>query len=131
MKTMDRTFLILAGAVLLLTRVASFISIYAGGVVLVLVAVIAMSHFIMQDTKDLPDIVVELKEDAKGIIIRNSGNADAVNVHVSLVPVNIEYTIQALAADQVNEYPLEAMLAEVKAVATFENVMGGGFSRTY
>lgn len=131
MKTMDRKFLILAGAGILLTIVASLISIYAGGVVLILVAVIAMSLFIMQDTKNLPDIVVELKEDAKGIIIRNSGNADAVNVHISLVPVNIEYNIQALAADQVNEYPLEAMLAEAKAVATFENVMGNAFSRTY
>jgi hypothetical protein len=131
MKTMDRKFLILAGAGIILTIVASLISIYAGGVVLVLVAVIAMSLFIMQDTKNLPDVVVELKEDAKGIIIRNSGNADAVNVHVSLVPINIEYNIQALAADQVNEYPLEAMLGEAKAVATFENVMGGAFSRTY
>jgi len=131
MKIMDRKFLILAGAGLILTIAASLISIYAGGVVLVLVAVIAMSLFIMQDTKNLPDVVVELKEDAKGIIIRNSGNADAVNIHVSLVPVNIEYTIQALAADQVNVYPLEAMLAEAKAVATFENVMGSAFSRTY
>jgi hypothetical protein len=131
MKIMDRKFLILAGAGIILTIAASLISIYAGGVVLVLVAVIAMSLFIMQDTKNLPDVVVELKEDAKGIIIRNSGNADAVNIHVSLVPVNIEYTIQALAADQVNVYPLEAMLAEAKAVATFENVMGSAFSRTY
>ncbi len=131
MKTMDRKILILAGAGIILTIVASLISIYAGGVVLVLVAVIVMSLFIMQDTKNLPDIVVELKEDAKGIIIRNSGNADAVNVHVSLVPVNIEYRIQALAADQVNEYPLEAMLPEAKAVASFENVMGGAFTRTY
>ena len=131
MKIMDRKFLILAGAGIILTIAASLISIYAGGVVLVLVAVIAMSLFIMQDTKNLPDIVVELKDDAKGIIIRNSGNADAVNVHVSLVPVNIEYCIQALAADQVNEYPLEAMLPEAKAVASFENVMGGAFLRTY
>ncbi|AGB02909.1 hypothetical protein [Methanoregula formicica] len=131
MKTMDRKFLFLAGAGIILTIVASLISIYAGGVVLVLVAVIAMSLFIMQDTKNLPDVVVELKENAKGIIIRNSGNADAVNVHVSLVPVNIEYSIQALAADQVNEYPLETMLSEAKAVATFENVMGSTFSRTY
>ena len=131
MKTMDRKFLFLAIAGIILTIVASLISIYAGGVVLVLVAVIAMSLFIMQDTKNLPDVVVELREDAKGIIIRNSGNADAVNIHVSLVPVNIEYHIQTLAADQVNEYPLESMLAEAKAVASFENVMGGAFQRTY
>ena len=82
----------------------------------------------MQDTKNLPDVIVELKEDAKGVIVRNS---DAVNVHVSLVPLNLEYHIQALAAEQVNEYPQETMLADAKAVVTFENVMGDMLSRTY
>lgn len=128
---MDRKFLFLAGAGIILTIVAFLINIYAGGIVVVLVAVIVMSFFIMQDSKNLPDVVVDLKEDAKGIVVRNSGNADAVNVHVSLVPVNIEYQIQSLAVDQVNEYPLETMLSEAKAVARFENVMGDSFSRTY
>ena len=90
-----------------------------------------MSLFIMQDTKNLPDVVVELKEDAKGVVVRNSGNSDAVNVRVALVPVNIEYRIQTIAPDQVNEYPFESMLAEAKAVVTFENVMGDAFSRSY
>jgi hypothetical protein len=128
---MDRKLQILIGVGIILTIVAFIINIYAGGIVFIIVAVLAMSLFIMKDTENLPDILVELKEDAKGIIIRNSGNADAVNVRVSLVPLNIEYTIQTLAADQVNEYPLETMLAEAKAVVTFENVMGNAFSRSY
>jgi hypothetical protein len=128
---MDRnqSILIIAGVVL--TLIAFLFNIYAGGVVLILLAVIAMSFFIMNETKTLPDVVVELSQNAKVVIVRNSGNADAVNVRVSLVPLNIEYTVQALAADQVNEYPLDAMLPEAKAVVTFENVMGTAFSRSY
>lgn len=131
MVTMDRKLLLLIGVGIILTLIASLISIYAGGIVLVLVAVLVMSLFIMQDTKNLPDVIVELKEDAKGVIVRNSGNSDAVNVHVSLVPLNLEYHIQTLAAEQVNEYPQEMMLADAKAVVTFENVMGDTFSRSY
>jgi hypothetical protein len=128
---MDRKLQILLVAGIILTIIAFLVNIYAGGIVLILVAVIAMSLFIMKDTESLPDVVVELREDAKGVIIRNSGNSDAVKVHVALVPVNIEYDIQVIAPDQVNEYPLESMLAEAKAVATFENVMGNSFSRSY
>jgi hypothetical protein len=90
-----------------------------------------MSLFIMQDSTTLPDVMVELEDDAKGILIRNSGNSDAVKIHVALVPVNIEFNIAVLAPDQINEYPLESMLSEAKAVVTFENVMGNAFSRTY
>ena len=131
MVTMDRKLQILLAAGILLTIIASIINIYAGGVVFILFAAIAMSFFIMQDTKNLPDVVVELKGDAKGIIIRNAGNSDAVKVHVALVPINIEYDIQVLAPDQVNEYPLDTMLPDAKAVATFENVMGETYSRSY
>ena len=131
MVTMDRKLQILLIAGIILTIIAFLINIYAGGVVFILFAVLVMSLFIMQDTKTLPDVVVELKDDAKGIIIRNSGNSDAVKVHVALVPLNIEYDIPVLAPDQVNEYPLETMLAEAKAVAAFENVMGNSFSRSY
>lgn len=131
MQTMDRNQTILLIAGIILTLIAFLFNIYAGGVVLILFAVIAMSFFIMNETKTLPDVIVELSQDAKVVIVRNSGNADAVNVRISLVPLNIEYSIQALAADQVNEYPLDAMLSEAKAVATFENVMGTAFSRSY
>lgn len=131
MHIMDRKLQILLIAGIVFTIIAFLINIYAGGIVFVLVAVLAMCLFIMQDTESLPDVIVELREDAKGITIRNGGNSDAVKVHVALVPVNLEYDIQVLAPDQVNEYPFETMLAEAKAVATFQNVMGNTFSRSY
>lgn len=131
MVTMDRKLQILLGAGIVLTIIAFIFNIYAGGVVAILVAVIVLSLFIMKDAENFPDVVVELKEDAKTVIIRNSGNSDAVKVHIALVPVNREYDIQVLAPDQINEYPLESMLSEAKAVVTFENVMGNLFSRTY
>lgn len=123
--------LILLAAGIFLTIIAAFIDLYAGGIVFILFAAVAMSFFIMQETKTLPDIVIELKEDAKGIIIRNSGNSDAVDVHVAIVPHNMEYDIPILAPDQIREYLFGSMIAEAKAVATFKNIAGDAFSRSY
>lgn len=129
--TMDQKVLTLLAAGILLTIIAFLFNFYAGGIVFILFVAVAMSYYIMQDSKNLPDIIVDLKDNAKGIVIRNSGNSDAVNIHVALVPVNIEYDIQCLAPDQIQEFPLESMLAQAKAVATFKNVMGDSFSRSY
>lgn len=128
---MDRKIQILLVSGIILTLIVFLINIYAAGVLFILFAVLIMSLFIMQDSTTLPDVMVELEDDAKGILIRNSGNSDAVKIHVALVPVNIEFNIAVLAPDQINEYPLESMLPEAKAVVTFENVMGNAFSRTY
>lgn len=129
---MDRKIQLLLVAGIILTLICYFfINVYVAGIVFILLVTLVMSLFIMQDSRTLPDVVAELREDAKGIVIRNAGNSDAVKVHVALVPVNIEFDISVLAPDQVNEYPLEKMIAEVKAVVTFENVMGDEFSRSY
>lgn len=128
---MDRKIQILLVSGIVVTLIVFFINIYAAGIVFILFATIGMSMFIMKDSTVLPDVVAELKEDAKGIVIRNSGNSDAVKVHVALVPINIEFDIAVLAPDQINEYPLEKMIPEVKAVVTFENVMGDSYSRSY
>ncbi|MDD1693523.1 MAG: hypothetical protein LUQ71_02245 [Methanoregula sp.] len=128
---MDRKIQIVLVSGIVLTSIIFLINIYAAGIVFILFVVLLMSFFIMQDSTTLPDVVAELKEDAKGICIRNAGNSDALKVHVTLVPINIEFDIAVLAPDQVNEYPFEKMIQEVKAVVTFENVMGDTFSRAY
>lgn len=128
---MDRKIQLLLVSGIVLTVIVFFINIYAAGIVFITVVALLMSLFIMQDSTSLPDVVAEIREDAKAIIIRNSGNADALKVHVALIPVDLEFDISVLAPDQVNEYPLEKMIKDVKAVITFENVMGEAFSRSF
>lgn len=128
---MDRKIQGMFIAGIALTLIAFLFSFYAAAIIFILFAVLIMSLLIMQDSASFPNVVVELKDDAKSVIIRNAGNSDAVKVHVALVPINIEFDILVLAPDQVNEYPLESMLAEAKAIATFENVMGNTFSKSY
>ena len=131
MVCMDRKTVILLAAGLLITIVVFFISIYAAGILFVVLIAIVMSLLIMQDSVSLPDIVAELREDAKAVIIRNTGNADARKIHVALVPLNIEFDLPTLPADASSEYALETMIGEVKTVVSFEDDAGNIFSRSH
>jgi hypothetical protein len=116
---------------LLITLVVFFINIYAAGIVFVILLALVMTYAIMQDSRYLPDIVAEFREDAKGIVIRNAGNATAQKIHVALVPENIEYDIGTLLPDAVYVHPLDRMVASVRVVVTFENENGDAFTRSY
>jgi len=107
-----------------------FVSIYLAGVAFILLVAIVMSLMIMQDTTCLPQVSVRLRDDAKAIVLTNGGNSPAVKIHVALVPINTEYDVDRLAADASHEYPFASMIADVKAVITYENEKGMSYSLT-
>ena len=105
--------------------------IYAAGIAFVLFITVLMCLRIMQDSVVSPDISASLTEDAKSVVIRNSGTAPAFRIHVALVPANTEYDVKSLAVDETNTHPLPSMVPEVKAVITFENEGKNTFTRSY
>jgi hypothetical protein len=127
---MDKKTIIVLGAGIILSILLAFISIYLAGIALIIKIVIGMSLMIMQDTLFLPNVVVTLKDDARGIVLTNTGNSPAVKIHVSLVPMNTEYDLAALGIDESHEYVLESMIQEVKVVVRFENENGQPFSHS-
>ena len=128
---MDQKTGILIVAGFLITAIVFFINIYAAGIIFVILIALVMTVLIMQDSASLPDIVAELNPDAKGITLRNSGNAVAHRIHVALVPENIEFDLDSLQPDAVSVYSLEKMIHEVKLVVTFENDKNNVFTRTW
>ena len=112
----------------LFTIVLLFINIYLGGIVGVIFITLMMSLKIMHDTTGIPDIVATLKDDAKGIVLTNTGNARAEKIHVLLVPNNIEFDIPSLDEDSSYVFPLNAMVEEIKIVITWSNENGRQFS---
>jgi len=112
----------------LITIVLLFINIYLGGIVGVIFIAIVMSHQIMQDTTGIPEIAAKLRDDAKAIIITNTGNARAEKIHVALVPVNIEFDISSLEVDSSYEFSLNSMVENIKFTITYQNENGRLFS---
>jgi hypothetical protein len=128
---MDKRSVIILTAGFVVCLILIFINFYLGAIAGVLLIVLGMSFFIMQDARYLPEIGVSLQDDAKGILVINHGNDVAVGIHVAIVPHNIEFDVISLAADGRFEYPLAAMLTEAKAVATYQNSEGFKYSQTF
>ena len=108
-----------------------YIDIFYALIGAVIVGILLMSMHIMGETTVFPNVVAELTEDAKGVAVINKGNAEAKNIHVALVPLDMEFDVRSLAVDEQYNYSLPSMLAEAKAVVTFQSSSGGRYSRTY
>ena len=80
-----------------------------------------MSLLIMQDTTGIPEIVATFQEDAKGIILTNTGNARAEKIHVTLVPGNMNLIFPPWMWIQSMNIPLAQWLQEIKIVITYTN----------
>lgn len=128
---MDRKVMMAAAIGLVISLALALFNIYLAGIAIIIVIVLVMSLFIMQDSAFLPDIEAELRPDAKAVIMRNSGNAVATRIHAALVPLNIEFDLPDLAAEKTSEYLLPSMIDHAKLVVTFENEKGGKFEREF
>jgi len=103
---------------------------YLGGIVLIIDLALAMAFFIMGDTEDLPQIAARLSEDARKVVFVNLGNDRAFRIHVTLVPLDREFDLAELPPDASHEFPLASMVAEAKALVTYESADGRKFSRS-
>ena len=122
----NTTILIIAG--IIITALLWFVNVYLAGIVGILFIALIMSVLIMKDTAGIPDVVPTLREDAKGIILTNTGNARAEKIHAVLVPNNISFDIPSLDVDSTYEFPFSEMIQEVKIVVTWSNENGRQFS---
>jgi len=118
---MDKRVLVILALGIIFTIVAAFLDMYLAGIVGVIFIAIIMSLMIMQDTSGIPDIVPKLSDDAKSIILTNTGNARAEKIHATLIPSNVEFDIASLDVDATYEYSLGSMVQEIKIKITWSN----------
>ena len=107
-----------------------FVNPYIAGIAAILVITLAIAFFIMGETHTLPDVTCTLSEDAKGILVVNQGNDLAIRIHIILVPLDREFDLPELSVDGTHTFSLPAMIAEAKAIVSYENRDGRKFSRT-
>ncbi|MCK8517772.1 hypothetical protein [Methanoculleus sp. 7T] len=100
-------------------------------IALVFVLVLLMSFRIMGETSNYPLIAAELSENAREVVITNTGTAEARNIHVALVPIDVEFDIPSLGPDEMSGFGLASMVSKAKAVVTYENTAGEKYTRTY
>jgi len=104
---------------------------YAGLIGVVLLLIVAMVIMTMQDIRTYPDLVCRLPQEKKNVQVINRGTARAVEIHVALVPINIEAVVPPLDPDAAYIISLPQMVAEVKAVVTYKSEQGTAYSQSY
>jgi hypothetical protein len=128
---MDRNYLILLAGAGIITLILFLVNFWFGLIAAVVLVALLMSVYIMQDTIGHPDIVAVLKDQAKNLELRNRGNDEAHNIHVAVIPYNIEFDIPALQIEERYTHSFGSMVEEAKVVVTFQNAMGVGYKKTY
>jgi len=128
---MEKIYKILLAAGALICILLFWVDFYLGATGVIVLAALAMSVFIMEDSRILPEITVRLGDDAKKVVVENSGNAPAYRIHVALVPLDIEFDLPELAVDARHEYPLPRMIETAKAAVTFNDANSVQTSRTF
>jgi hypothetical protein len=118
---MDKRLQVILVLGIIITIVSAFLDMYLAGIVGVIFIAIIMSLMIMQDTTGVPEVVVKLSDEAKSIILTNTGNARAEKIHVTLIPSNAEFDIASLDVDSTYEYSLGSMVQEIKIKITWSN----------
>jgi hypothetical protein len=98
---------------------------------LVCVLALLMCIRIMGETGNFPLVTVDLAEDAREIIVTNTGTARAQNVHIVIVPMNLDFEVASLEPEEESGFSLGTMISEAKAVVTYEDASGGKRTRSY
>lgn len=127
---MERSLVIVIVLGLVAAAALLLVSPYLSLIAVVITGIAVMALAIGRDTRDLPDIEISLAEDARSVTLRNRGNAPAHQVHVSVVPIDVEADLLTLAVEAVHELPLPEQMAEVKVIVAFKNSKGQPFHRT-
>jgi hypothetical protein len=107
------------------------VDIYASLIAAVLVIALAMSLFIMQDSLMKPNVFVFIEENAKGIRVRNRGNAKALSVSLSLEPQDLHFDVPVLGEDEVASFPVPPVTDKIKVNVSYRNEGGDAFSKTF
>ncbi|MCM2466965.1 hypothetical protein [Methanoculleus oceani] len=125
----NQKIVLMTGA--LVTLGLLFIDVFYALIALVFMLAILMSFRIMGDTENYPLITADLSEDAREIILTNTGTARAQKIRVALVPLNIDFEVASLDPDEESGFSLASMVSEAKAVITYQNAEGQEFTRSY
>jgi hypothetical protein len=128
---MERKYIVYMIIPLLISIILLIVDLYLGLIVLVIAIALAMSIFIMQDSHYHPELVVKLTDEARGVDVRNRGNAAAMHIHVSIVPLDIEFEVPDLEEEAVYTYHHNSMISTAKAVVNYENEKGETFSNIF
>ena len=109
------------------------IDIFFAGIAAIITVALFVSFLMVNLSKRFaiePELIAVLAMDAKAVVIKNKGEAQAVNIHVAVVPLDIEFDVPQLEPDAQYQFALPHMVEEAKAAITYEDAQGRHFAHS-
>lgn len=79
---------------------------------------------------DRPLLFAFLGEDGRSFVIRNVGNAAASEIHVSVVPSNLEYIIDYIDADDEEQTDCGQLIGKNRIIMEYADEAGKRYSKS-
>lgn len=100
---------------------------------LIITGTLAMAVLISESAGkavDRPLLFAFLGEDGRSFITRNIGNAPALEVHVSVVPSNLEYLIGRIDADNEEKTDCGQLIGKNRIIMEYADESGKRYSKS-
>ena len=106
---------------------------FFAGIAILITAALYLSLMMQRYGREIaktPEFYAILKEDAKGVVVKNKGEVPIYQVHVDIVPLDISFDVESLEPGAAYEYPLPQMINEAKAVITCRDSEGNTYTHS-
>lgn len=100
---------------------------------LIITGTLAMAVMVSESAETLvekPILLAFLGEDGRSFILKNIGNVDALDIHISVVPSNLEYLIERLEADTGEKTDCGQLIGKNKVIIDYTDGTGKRYSKT-
>jgi len=100
---------------------------------LIITGTLAMGIMISESAESLVDrplLFAYLGEDGRSFVLKNMGNIDALDIHVSIVPANLEYLIERIAADIEEKTNCDQLIGKNRIIVNYTDKTGTRYSKS-
>lgn len=100
---------------------------------LIITGTIAMTFMISESAEgivDKPLIYAYLGDDGRSFILKNIGNVDALEIHISIVPSNLEYHIGRIDPDDEEKTDCGRLIGKNRIILDYSDKDGKKYKRT-
>ncbi|GEM_PF-4663246 len=100
---------------------------------LILSGTLAMAFAISESAEkimDKPLLFAYLGDDGRSFILKNIGDADALDIHISIIPSNLEYLFEHLGADSEEKTDCGRLLGKNRIILNYSDEDGKRYKKT-
>lgn len=130
---MKKNHIIVIAACLAVSVLLFPVSVLLTAAGLIITGTLVMAVMVSESAEELvekPIIFAYLGEDGRSFVLKNIGNVDALDIHISVVPSNLEYLIERLGSDTEEITDCGQLIGKNRAIINYTDETGKRYSKS-